>query len=496
MKILHLIRKTCLLILLLGLSFNGFTQNSSQTSEIKLNVSDDLKAECTKRHPVAMLAGVGLPLLAVHSFNRFISDSTMAKVTGGDVVHFYERDFFWDRDWWWTNFVLHPYQGSLAYMSARSSGFSPLGSFLASTVSSTLWEWFGEKTTPSMNDMIYTPLGSVAVGEMFLRLSQEASGAGSRLGGYVLSPSRLITEPIMGHRLNGTRGNIYAMDIKYSMGACSQTVISESSTIMSDKDKEVLPIFFSPEIDIVYNDPYGHDSNTPYSQFNFVFMFAAGAGSGKSDKNCNYSTFEKAVGYDLSICSEGMLFSRAPVIRDDIDTTVGLALLYDFRWNNIVEFSSIGPAFAFKQRYNHADNSTFEWQWYAGWTALGSSDYYYFRRNYILPQDGVGNVYNYNTGFQNLLMLRWQTPKGHMFMIDSHFYALYAFEHQIQDNGSTGWDFLQLVRFDYCLPITEKFSFGLKNELFVKESVTEKYPTYWQIIDDAALYVKINLRNR
>ncbi len=63
------------------------------------------------------------------------------------------------------NYVMHPYFGAIYYMTARSSGFKAVESFMYSALMSTFfWEYgveaFAEK--PSTQDLILTPvLGSV-----------------------------------------------------------------------------------------------------------------------------------------------------------------------------------------------------------------------------------------------------------------------------------------------------------------------------------------------
>lgn len=76
----------------------------------------------------------------------------------------------WDEDDWVLNYVTHPYSGGVYYMTARSSGFNILESFLYSAFMSTcFWEYGIESfaETPSKQDLVITPVLGSAIGEGF-----------------------------------------------------------------------------------------------------------------------------------------------------------------------------------------------------------------------------------------------------------------------------------------------------------------------------------------
>jgi hypothetical protein len=76
----------------------------------------------------------------------------------------------WDKDSWVLNWITHPYCGGVYYMTARSSGFTPLESFGYSALMSTFfWEYGIESfaEVPSVQDLLITPLVGSVVGEGF-----------------------------------------------------------------------------------------------------------------------------------------------------------------------------------------------------------------------------------------------------------------------------------------------------------------------------------------
>jgi hypothetical protein len=104
--------------------------------------------------------------------------------------------FAWDNDCFLDNQLAHPYHGSLYYNSARASGYGFWGSFPFVAAGSAGWELFGENITASLNDLINTTFGGIAIGEVTYRLSSllgpksrlERNTTGRELGAFVLSP--------------------------------------------------------------------------------------------------------------------------------------------------------------------------------------------------------------------------------------------------------------------------------------------------------------------
>lgn len=101
--------------------------------------------------------------------------------------------FTWDDDAFGANQVAHPYHGSLYFNSARASGYDFWGSTLFVAGGSLSWELFTENVRPSINDLINTTLGGIALGEVAYRMSsllraRDGGAATRKLGAVVVSP--------------------------------------------------------------------------------------------------------------------------------------------------------------------------------------------------------------------------------------------------------------------------------------------------------------------
>jgi len=123
------------------------------------------------------------------------------KILGEDV------DF--DTDHYNTNAIGHPIDGAVYYQIARGNGFGPGGSFIASALASTFWEFFVELPEhPSLNDLILTPVGGAVIGEATYQLGRYLAVSGS---GGVRCAGSVVFAPIAAFNdrpLCRTRGGV------------------------------------------------------------------------------------------------------------------------------------------------------------------------------------------------------------------------------------------------------------------------------------------------
>ena len=101
--------------------------------------------------------------------------------------------FTWDDDAFGANQAAHPYHGSLYFNAARSSGYEFWGSTPYVAAGSLSWELFTENVRPSLNDLINTTLGGIALGEVSYRMSallasNRSSATGRQMGAFVVNP--------------------------------------------------------------------------------------------------------------------------------------------------------------------------------------------------------------------------------------------------------------------------------------------------------------------
>lgn len=125
----------------------------------------------THKHPwLAGLEIVGLNASIV-AYNRiFRSEDGFSQIKMSDIRrNITHRHWWWDSDYFHTNAIEHPFHGSLYYLISRFNGMDAGVSSLYALGGSWMWEMFCESELPSINDMVYTVVGGVAIGEALYR---------------------------------------------------------------------------------------------------------------------------------------------------------------------------------------------------------------------------------------------------------------------------------------------------------------------------------------
>ncbi len=210
--------------------------------------------------------------MSLWAFDRYALKGHYAYISWKTIKDNFKHGFEWDNDHLNTNMFAHPYNGSLFYNAGRSNGFNFWQSELFAIGGSAMWEMFMECEYPSTNDIIATPIGGAALGEVFYRasdlvLNDQATG-GERIGrevaAFILDPMRGITRIVTGQAwkkraTSGRRFGLPPISIEASLGARYLTMI----------DNEGWKIGPTAKINIEYGDRFEQSTKTPYDYFSF-----------------------------------------------------------------------------------------------------------------------------------------------------------------------------------------------------------------------------------
>lgn len=134
-----------------------------------------------------------------------------------------------------------------------------------------MWEMFMENEYPSTNDIIATPIGGMALGEVLYRASDlilddrktGASRFGLEFASFVVSPMRGLTRIINGDawRKRATSGKQFGVpDVSVDISAGVRAL--ELQDEIFDKG-----VGFASEIDVEYGDRFDADNRRPYDYF-------------------------------------------------------------------------------------------------------------------------------------------------------------------------------------------------------------------------------------
>ena len=253
---------------------------------------------------------------------------------------------------------------------------------------SAMWELFMEREYPSTNDIIATPVGGAALGEVFYRtsdllLDDRTTGGrrfGRELAAFLVSPMRGVNRVLTGQAWKkrterGREFNDKPLHLELSVG----------TRILAYHDQDHLTKGgASARFNMEYGDRFNHDSKVPYDYFSFLAEF----------------NLMKTQPLLSRIEIMGRLLSKDIVQTRHCDLSVGLFQHFDFFDSDTISLhtpasfspctipyklgtpASVGAGAMFRYQNDHGH---LDMEGHANGVLLGGilSDYYrYYHRNY------------------------------------------------------------------------------------------------------------------
>jgi hypothetical protein len=256
--------------------------------------------------------------VATTSFDRYVLGYGYSKVGPDTWRHNLETGWEWDTDRFGMNFFMHPYSGAAYFNWARSSGYNFYQSIPFAVGGSLTFEYFGENTLPSINDIINTPISGTFFGEVFYRLSSDLLDDRTtgrerflrELGAAAIDPARGLGRIVSGKISRHTSKEIYQkepLNITLSTGFRKLNTGSSFGTGTSS-------VTFNAHFD--YGNPFEKRSRKPFDYFKVRTDINPGVGRKVLD----------------NITGLGIL-AGTNVQVGPLETLVGLFQHYDY-WDN------------------------------------------------------------------------------------------------------------------------------------------------------------------
>ena len=225
----------------------------------------------------ALLSAAGISFF-YHLGNRVRGEET-AKISLSSWGTNIKSGFEWDDDPFGTNQFGHPYQGSNYFNAGRAHGMTFWQSSALTAFGAASWELFGETNKPSMNDLINTTLGGIALGEMFYRtawLVRDPSATGKtrwlrEIGAAALDPVTSATRFISREASRVSEKPESVIPSSYGVSG-SAGALWQGSNVQAIEAHGLTFV----DIDLVYGDLGTGRSRTPYDAF--LVHFRAGGG--------------------------------------------------------------------------------------------------------------------------------------------------------------------------------------------------------------------------
>jgi hypothetical protein len=372
-----------------------------------------------------------------------------------------EQGWVWDLDDFAVNQVGHPYQGNNYFNTGRANGLSFWESAAVTAFGSATWEYYGETNHASLNDLINTTLGGIALGEMFHRVGwlirdTQATGR-SRMWKEI---GATVVDPITGANrfLHGDASRV--VEKPADMVPSSLTAVASAGVLWRGTESSAFNASGQPflELDGLYGDILAGRSRTPYDGFAVRLRF--GGGSGFSEARVR----GRLVGQPLG---KGTLQFEA------LQT-------YDYQNNDAYQTGSQSFDAALAFGSSPSSRTRLQVLGWGGLTVLGAIDSLPLGLTEKPPEEGQGNAgqgvsegpryYDYGPGGNfgaTATLMRDGNPLAVFSYDGRHLYSL---------DGVRANHFLQRVRLDLLLPLRGAFGLGGSAEYFNRR-------TYYQDAD-------------
>lgn len=282
-----------------------------------------------RRYPVIIPA---LRVVAADAFSwataRYVFDFDWARVSPSVWKQNLKAKWEWDNDRFGINFIGHPHSGSNYFNVARSNGYSFWASWPFAIGGSFLWEYFGENTAPSKNDLINTPVSGAFLGEILYRISSNILDDRKRgrprvfreIVAGIIDPTRALNRLTQGKMFRVTKIEVYQKEPLNITLSGGYHKVNDNNKFGSGGSNVIFNLQFD------YGDPFEIRRRKPFDLFRFRLESRYG-----DDKKI----IDNVLGY-------GLLYGKNISGGNHQGVLAGVFQHFDY-WNNkIFELGSLG----------------------------------------------------------------------------------------------------------------------------------------------------------
>jgi len=403
----------------------------------------------------------------VWALDRYIGKAPWAYISMESVKSNFNHAFVWDADNFKTNVFMHPYHGNTYFNFARSSGLTFWESAPYVLEGSFMWEFFMEINHPSMNDLINTTIGGIALGEMTYRISSliidERTSGGERVWrevvAFIINPTRGVNRFLYGDLTKVRSKSRYEIEPISGMITLGPNYFFEAGKAYNGNGN------LSLKLDLFYGNPYINKSRKPFDYFSLKGIANIGTQSLMSQLNVNGILFGKNYNYKANQKMLAGIFQQFDY--------------YNYTYYKIFG-QSFGPGIVYK--FPTVKDVDFETSMYFTGFILGGSNN--TEKAFKYEADGTAfRDYNFALGFTNKFeSILTAKNVGYLFL------GLYNFMfYNIE--GAEGNDNLIIFNPRLGVKLTDKLDAGVEANYYRRQSHYDYYGNYFSKVWELKLFV-------
>ena len=429
------------------------------------------------------VAGIFAQEAVVWGSDRYVSNYPYSRIGLNTWSKNIKNGFSWDNDGLNMNFFLHPISGAGYFNFARSCGYNFGESALCTAGGSLLWEYFGENTSPSYDDLINTTVTGTFFGEMLYRLSSDIlddSATGSErtwreIAAGVVDPPRCLNRLWDGMTSSVSTGEVYQkkpLNIELSGG---MRMINNKGHFGGATKDEVYGL------KLEYGDPF---EDRPFKPFDFFTL----RGEIGSDPGVNSRGLGSIVGYGLLYgkntgCGYGNITQWKNIRCESSDTLLGIFQHYDYWDNATFEMTTLafGPG-VISQKPLAGDSMLYS-ALHLGAIPLAGTN------TQFGPFSSSKRDYNYGDGAE----AKFECGLKFRDRIDADFVGYYYWIHTYV--GTAGDNFVGIIKPRITFRIFDRFSIGYEHQVYYDNRISRYLPNVNLVRTEQRIFVSFYLED-
>jgi hypothetical protein len=416
--------------------------------------------------PAIRVAGVNVFNWAIDKYLFHFEWANISAQTWKDNL---KHGWEWDNDHFGTNFIGHPHSGNLYFNVARSNGYSFWGSIPYAIGGSLMWEYFGENTSPSRNDLINTPFSGIFLGEVVYRISSNilddrargASRVWREILAGIINPPRALNRLTQGKMFRVTSKEVYQkepLNITFSGGIHKINTNNKFGTGLTNA-------VFNLQLD--YGDPFEVRHRKPFDVFRFR-------------TESSFGIRKKILG---NVQGYGLLFGKN-IVTSKNGTLIGGFQYFDY-WNNpVFELGALGFGAGLISELPVSKHSGLYSSLHLAAVPLAGNNTGYG------PDSSKFRDYNFGGGMEAKI-----EETLHLSTIaDIGFSGYYYWIHNYEN--LTGKSIIGILKPRLTLNFSRSFSVGLEHQIFYVTRYLQNIPTLHLTRTEQKLFLQIFLEDR
>ena len=354
----------------------------------------------------------------------------------------------WDTDRFGLNFIGHPHTGNFYFNIARSHGYSFWQSLPYAIEGSLIWEYLGENTRPSWNDLINTPLSGMFLGEVFYRISSnildDRKTGGQRVFREILAgavnPPRALSRFTQGKMFRVTSKEVYQKEPLNITLYGGIHKVNENNNFGTGETNAIL----SMQLD--YGDPFETRKRKPFDLFRFRVELGYG-----DDKNL----LDNVNGY-------GILFGKN--VKEN-RLIAGIFQHFDYWRNNTFEVGTLGYGGGLIARIPVAKRSNIYSSAHLAIVPLAGNN------TQFGPDTSEYRHYNFGGGLQAKLEETFNLNNWASLGFNAFYYWIHTY------SGLPGNSLIAILKPRVTLRIVKNLSIGFEHHIYHNDRFIKNIPT-------------------